>query len=116
MGKPKKGGFPAGVPVTRYVTIQGGTIPDTTIAWGDKIVLVNDDDATYKIVGYTSGQPDSSNVWTTLTPKGTAEANSQEIDFNWTGPGLPPKEPTIVQYGFLPPPDGSAQIVILIKV
>ena len=100
MGDSKKGGYPPGIPVTHYVPIQNGKAADITVAWGDKVVFQNEDDAVYVIVGLTDSNPDPAKIMGIVTAKGTASENSSEIGFY--PPGLPPKKPTPFPYTLCP--------------
>jgi hypothetical protein len=115
MGKPKKGGFPAVQPKVNYVKIQNGEIENAIIAWGDSVVWMNLDSTGYTLAALTSsGQPDHTKVWATVTAVNTPDANSSPLVFTWT-PGTP-KDPQVYPYGMLPPANGKAKLTVQISV
>ena len=117
MGKPKKGGFPAMEPKTNYVSIQNGEIDNVTIAWGDSVVWINQDNMGHQLAALgPDGRPDPTKPWGTVTPVGTDDANSSPLSFQWTEITPPPKDPQIFEYGLIDAPTVKAKITVQIKV
>ena len=110
----KKGGFPAVQPKVNYIAVKNGEIDNATIAWGDSVVWMNYDAASYTLAALTSGQPDPAKVWATLTPFGTDDANSSPLVFTWQ-PGMS-KDPQVYQYGMLPPGTAKAKLTVQVSV
>jgi hypothetical protein len=118
MGKPSKGGFPAMEPKTNYVKIKNNEIDNVTIAWGDSIVWMNQDNVTHSLAALgTSGSPDPAKPWgPPMGPVGSETANSPEFAFQWQQQGPPPKDPQVYQYGLLDHPTTKARVTVQIKV
>lgn len=114
MGKPKKGGFPPVEPKVNYISVKNGEIDNATIAWGDSVVWVNHDAASYTLAALTNGQPDATKVWAKLTPAGTGDANSSPMVFTWVQ-GIP-KDPQVYPYGMLSGGTAKAKLTVQISV
>ena len=118
MGKPKKGGFPAVQPTTKYVNIQNGEIDNATIAWGDSIVWMNKEPVGHALAALDSnGKPDPTKPWgSPIGPVGSPTANSPAFAFQWTQPTPPPPTPQVFPYGCLDHPNEKAKVTVQIKV